>query len=91
MGDQQTISGRGQRPAVTAQPPTFFSVAEVAGMFGISAMTIYRAISAGQFPAIRVRGRLFVPARAVDAMVDAAIAEQTVVDAAGWVPERVTR
>lgn len=60
-------------------------------MFGISAMTLYRAISAGQFPAIRVRGRLFVPARAVDAMVDAAIAEQTVVDAAGWVPGQVAR
>ena len=91
MGDQQTISGRDQRPAASAQPPTFFSVAQVAGMFGISAMTLYRAISAGQFPAIRVRGRLFVPARAVDAMVDAAIAEQTVVDAAGWVPGPVTR
>lgn len=91
MGDQQTISGRGQRLAASAQPPTFFSVAQVADMFGISAMTLYRAISAGQFPAIRVRGRLFVPARAVDAMVDAAIAEQTVVDAAGWVPGQVAR
>ena len=91
MSDQQTISGRGQRPAATSQPRSFFSVAEVAGMFGISAMTLYRAISAGQFPAIRVRGRLFVPARAVDAMVDAAIADQTVVDAAGWVPRPVTR
>jgi hypothetical protein len=60
-------------------------------MFGMSSMTVYRAISAGEFPAIRVRGRLFVPARAVDEMVAAAIADQTVVDAAAWVPEGVAR
>jgi hypothetical protein len=33
----------------------------------------------------RIRGRLIVPARAVDAMVEAAVAEQGAVDAAGWV------
>ena len=49
-------------------------------MFGLSSMTIYRAISAGEFPAIRVRGRLFVPARAVDEMVATAIADQAVVE-----------
>jgi hypothetical protein len=38
-----------------------------------------------------VRGRLFVPARAVDEMVAAAITDQTVVDAAAWVPEGVAR
>ena len=72
-----------------AEAPTatrkFYSVAEAAQMFGMSPMTLYRAIAAGEFPAVRIRGRLIVPAKAVEAMADVATAEQTVVDAAGWV------
>ncbi len=64
--------------------PRFYSVAQVAEMFGMSAMTLYRAIAAGEFPAVRVRGRLIVPAKAVDAMADVATAAQTVVDANQW-------
>ncbi len=74
----------------TAGPPRFYSVAQVARMFGMSSMTVYRAIAAGEFPAVRIRGRLIVPARAVEAMAETAVAEQTVVDAAGWVPEGVS-
>lgn len=59
-------------------------------MLGMSAMTVYRAISDGDFPAVRVRGRLIVPAKAVEAMADAAVAKHTMVDAAGFVPEPVT-
>ncbi len=51
----------------------------------MSKMTIYRAIAAGEFPAIRVRGRVAIPARAIEAMIDAATSEQTVIDAAVWV------
>ncbi|MGH3614105.1 MAG: helix-turn-helix domain-containing protein [Pseudonocardia sp.] len=65
--------------------PRFYSVAQVAAMLGMSPMTVYRAIAERQFPAVRIRGRLIVPAKAVDAMADIATAEQTVVDAAGWV------
>jgi hypothetical protein len=56
-------------------------------MFGMSPMTVYRAIAAGEFPAVRIRGRLIVPARALEEMIDAAIADQSMVDAASWVPE----
>ena len=70
------------RQAVGA--PRFYSVAEVAEIFGMSPMTVYRAIAAGEFPAVRIRGRLIVPAKAVDAMADAAVAGQTVVDAGAW-------
>ena len=83
------LSGRTAAPPVEA--PRFYSVAQVARMLGMSTMTVYRAIAAGEFPAIKVRGRLIVPARALEAMADAAVAEQTVVDAAGWVPEGVAR
>ncbi|MDN5852373.1 MAG: helix-turn-helix domain-containing protein [Actinomycetia bacterium] len=70
-----------------ADSPLFHSVAEVARMFGMSPMTVYRAIAAGEFPAVRIRGRLIVPARALEEMIDAAIADQSMVDAASWVPE----
>jgi len=69
----------------TTSPRKFYSVAEVAEMFGMSPMTVYRAIAAGEFPAVRIRGRLIVPARAVDAMAEVATDEHTLVDAAGWV------
>ncbi len=74
----------GSQRSVTS-PRKFYSVAEVADMFGMSPMTVYRAISAGEFPAVRIRGRLIIPAKAIDAMAEIATTEQTVVDAAGWV------
>ncbi|MHA6795928.1 helix-turn-helix domain-containing protein [Pseudonocardia bannensis] len=71
-----------------AGAPRFYSVAEVAEIFGMSPMTVYRAIAAGEFPAVRIRGRLIVPAKAVDAMADAAVAGQTVVDAGTWAADQ---
>ena len=85
---------RGLRAGTRELPteaPRFYSVAEVALMLGMSTMTVYRAIAAGEFPAVKVRNRLIVPARAIEAMAEAAVADQTVVDAAGWVPEGVAR
>ena len=58
----------------TGGPMRFYSAGEVAGMFGVSRMTIYRAINDGTIPAIQVRDRWVVPAVAVDGMVQAAIA-----------------
>lgn len=68
-----------------AQQPVFLSVARTAQLIGMSVMTLYRAIHNGEFPAVRVRGRLLVPARAIDEMVSAAMASGAVVDAAAWV------
>lgn len=65
--------------------PVFYSVARTAQLIGMSAMTLYRAIHGGEFPAVRVRGRLLVPARAIDEMVSAAMDGGAVVDAAAWV------
>lgn len=69
----------------SASAPRFYSVAEVAVILGMSAMTVYRAIAAGEFPAVRIRGRLIVPAVAVDAMVSAAVSGGAMVDASDWV------
>ena len=71
---------------IRTQRPTFHSVAETAQMFGMSEMTLYRAIHDGEFPAIRIRGRLIIPARAIEAMIDAAV-EGGLVDAADWVDD----
>ena len=49
---------RGLRAGTRELPteaPRFYSVAEVARMFGMSTMTVYRAIAAGEFPAVKVR------------------------------------
>jgi hypothetical protein len=59
-------------------------------MFGLSPMTVYRAIAAGEFPAIKVRGRFIVPARAIEAMIDVATEHGTMVDVASWVAEDST-
>ena len=65
--------------------PLFLSVAEQAAELGISEVTLYRAIKAGEFPAVRIRGRLIIPAGAVTAMADAALSSGIAVDAANWV------
>ena len=60
------------RPA--GGPQRFYTVAEAAELLRTCDMTVYRAIRAGQFPAIRVRGRYVVPAKAIDAMEAGALA-----------------
>ena len=75
---------RDKKDQTRTEARRFYSVAEVARMIGTSDMTLYRAIRAGEFPAVRIRGRLIVPAKALDAMVDAAMSEQSIVDAAEW-------
>ncbi len=51
-------------------------------------MTLYRAINAGEFPAVRVRGRVIVPARVLDALIEGAVDAGSVVDAASFVVTR---
>lgn len=74
-----------------AEAPRFYSVAQTAEMLGMSSMTLYRAIRDRQFPAVKIRGRYIVPAKAIEAMIEAAIAERGPVDAAEFVVERRPR
>ena len=76
-----------RKPETAATPngaPEFYSVAAAARVLGTSEMTLYRAIAAGEFPAVRIRGRIIVPARAVEAMADAALQSSGLVEAADW-------
>ncbi|WP_410595414.1 hypothetical protein [Amycolatopsis sp. lyj-23] len=43
-------------------------------------MTIYRAVDEGGFPAVRTRGRISIPAKAIDAMEEVAVSEMRAVD-----------
>lgn len=76
-----------RKPEASVAPsgaPEFYSVAATARMLGTSEMTLYRAIAAGEFPAVRIRGRIIVPARAIEAMADAALQSSGMVEAADW-------
>ncbi|GAA1858205.1 hypothetical protein GCM10009836_42990 [Pseudonocardia ailaonensis] len=64
--------------------PAFYSVAATARMLGASEMTIYRAVQDGEFPALRIRGRIVIPARAPEALTEEAVSSRRVVDVAEW-------
>jgi excisionase family DNA binding protein len=66
--------------------PRFHSVAETARILGVSEMTLYRAIRGGQFPAVQLMGRLIIPARVIDDIIDAAIESGVLVDTEDWTP-----
>ena len=53
--------------------PRFFTVAEAAALLKVSEVTIYRGISAGEFPAVKIRGRYAIPSRAIDDLEAAAL------------------
>jgi excisionase family DNA binding protein len=59
-------------------------------MLGMSTMTVYRAIRDGEFPAVRVRGRLIVPAKAVEAMGDTTVTARSIAGASGSASVAVT-
>ncbi|MDX5460187.1 helix-turn-helix domain-containing protein [Micromonospora tulbaghiae] len=59
------------RPA--GHPRRFYTVAEAAQLLRTCDMTLYRSIRAGEFPAVRIRGRYVVPAKAIDAMETGAL------------------
>lgn len=70
--------------------PAFYTVAEVARMLRVDAATIYRAIRADAFPAIRVRSRYVIPAVAVEQLAARAAESGGCVDVAAIAAERRT-
>ncbi|MGQ0842795.1 MAG: helix-turn-helix domain-containing protein [Sporichthyaceae bacterium] len=61
------------RPRASVDRPAFYSISDAAAMLGVSTATLYRAIGDGQFPAVRIRDRVIVPAKAIEALTDEAI------------------
>ena len=64
---------RSNNPGAPDRPKRFFTVAQAADLLGLSESTLFRAIRAGDFPAIKVRGRYVVPAKAIDQMESSAL------------------
>jgi excisionase family DNA binding protein len=59
-----------------ARVPTFYDVAEVAVMLKMSRMTVYRAINSGELRAVRIRGRLLIPAAVIENLVAEATSDR---------------
>lgn len=70
-------------------PRRFYTVTEVADMFGISDMTVYREIRAGKFPAVKIRGRYVIPAKVIDALESDAM-NAGLVDVADYATENAS-
>jgi excisionase family DNA binding protein len=62
------------------------AVAEAARMLDVGPMTLYRAINAGQFPAIKFRDRWLVPVEAIDQLIELALTTGAAVDIETWTP-----
>ncbi len=66
----------------TTPRPAFYTVAEAARLLRVDPATIYRAIRADAFPAVRVRSRYVIPAAAVEQMAEQATETGACVDVA---------
>lgn len=61
------------RPAKPRSGPRFYSAAEAAALLGTSTVTIYRAVRDGELPGVRIRGRVIVPAKAIEALAEPSV------------------
>jgi excisionase family DNA binding protein len=65
--------------------PRFLSAAAAAQLLGVSDATLYRQLTKGEFPGIKIGQRWIVPMKAIDKMEEDAINDWTAVDAAQYV------
>ena len=57
--------------AATHRPRTM-TVTQAATVLGISRTTAYECVRSGELPALRLGGRIVVPTKAIDALLDRA-------------------
>lgn len=62
----------------------FLTTGEAAELLGISDATLYRAIRAGEFPAVKIRNRYVIPMKAIDELENLAMTEKHPIDAADY-------
>lgn len=70
--------------------PAFYTVREAAEIMRCNASTLYRAIREDAFPAVKVRTRYVVPARAIEQLIEQASASNGCVDVAKLTAQRRT-
>jgi excisionase family DNA binding protein len=72
-------------------PKLFYTVREAADVLRVAPMTIYRAIQEDAFPAVKIRSRYVIPAKAVEGMAQAAAESGQVVEIGRLVAARRER
>ena len=73
-----------RRGAAHETPRLAVPIDEAAAMLGVSYMTLWRAIRASQFPGLQLRGRIIVPLKAVDLLLDTAVQTGELIDTVAW-------
>jgi excisionase family DNA binding protein len=68
----------------------FYTVRETAVLLRVDTSTLYRAIRENAFPAVKIRSRYVVPAKALDRLVVQATTDGGLVDPAAMAVERRT-
>ncbi|MFF4574843.1 helix-turn-helix domain-containing protein [Streptomyces sp. NPDC001410] len=59
-------------------------IAEAAERLGVSYQTLWRAIREGDFPGIKIRGRILVPIKAIELLMESVTQSGQLVDVAEW-------
>ena len=67
------------------QPTRFHTVNEAAELLRVDPVTLYRAIRANSFPAVKIRGRYVIPAKALAKIADDATDLLSCVNVADYV------
>ncbi|MFD9465576.1 helix-turn-helix domain-containing protein [Streptomyces sp. NPDC060027] len=60
------------------------SIAKAAERLDVSYQTLWRAIHDGEFPGIRIRGRIVVPVKAIELLMESVTHSGQLVDVADW-------
>ncbi|GGX16594.1 helix-turn-helix domain-containing protein [Streptomyces chartreusis] len=60
------------------------TIDEAAEQLSVSYQTLWRAIRDGEFPGIKIRGRILVPIRAIELLMESVTRSGQLVDAADW-------
>ncbi|WP_205623126.1 helix-turn-helix domain-containing protein [Sciscionella marina] len=79
--------GEGHMPQDSTPTPTqprFLNVRQAAHLLQVSPMTLYRAIEAGEFPALKIRGRYTIPAQAIENMEATVVQESREMNSADF-------
>jgi excisionase family DNA binding protein len=66
----------------------FLTVREAADILRVNPVTLYRAIREEAFPAVRIRTRYVVPAKAIEQLIDQVVTTGQMVDLAELVADR---
>ncbi|MFE1288641.1 helix-turn-helix domain-containing protein [Streptomyces sp. NPDC058751] len=68
----------------TAPNRLAIAIGEAAVQLGVSYQTLWRAIHDGEFPGIKIRGRILVPVKAIELLMESVTKSGQLIDVADW-------